>query len=66
MPYSLKGRRVLVTAGSRGIGALVAKKFGAEGSDVVVNYVQSKEAAEQVVDEITKGGARAVAMQGVR
>ncbi|OJJ47476.1 hypothetical protein ASPZODRAFT_63773 [Penicilliopsis zonata CBS 506.65] len=52
MPYSLSGRNVLITGGSRGLGALVAQKFAAEGSNVAINYVSSKDAAEQVARDI--------------
>ena len=65
MPYALKGRRVLVTAGSRGLGALVAKRFGQEGCHVAVNYIQSQDAATQIVEDIKNGGTQAVALQGV-
>ena len=65
MPYTLKGRRVLITAGSRGLGALVAKRFGAEGCNVAVNYASSREAAAQVVGEVERGGTRAISLQGV-
>ncbi|KAK5051373.1 hypothetical protein LTR84_003025 [Exophiala bonariae] len=54
MPYSLKGRNVLVTGGSRGLGALLAEKFAAEGANVVVNYVASKDRAEEVAEKIKK------------
>ena len=64
MPYNLKGRRVLVTAGSRGVGALTAKKLGAEGCDVAINYVTSQNAAKQVAEEIVKGGSKAIILKG--
>src|SRR5512133_1645200 len=49
---------------SKGIGAGIAKQFAAEGAAVVVNYASSKQDADRVVDEISKGGGRAVAIQG--
>ncbi|KAL4741726.1 hypothetical protein BDV11DRAFT_52561 [Aspergillus similis] len=52
MPYALQGRNVLVTAGSRGLGAVVAQKFAAEGCNVAINYFSSKEAAEKVTSDI--------------
>ncbi|KAL4975724.1 hypothetical protein BDW66DRAFT_63871 [Aspergillus desertorum] len=52
MPYALRNRNVLVTAGSRGLGAVVARKFAAEGCNVAINYFSSKEAAEKVASEI--------------
>ena len=47
----------IVTGASKGIGAGIAKAFGAEGAAVVVNYAHDHEGAERVVHEITgKGG----------
>src|SRR5205823_2256744 len=39
------------------------KHLGAEGAAVVVNYASSKERADRIVDEITKGGGKAIAVQ---
>jgi len=60
----LSGKVAVVTGGSKGIGAGIAKQFAAEGAAVVVNYASSKKDADKVVDEITKGGGKAVAVQG--
>jgi 3-oxoacyl-[acyl-carrier protein] reductase len=59
----LRGRVALVTGGSRGIGAAVARELGDAGAEVVVNYVSSAGAAEAVCKEIrdAAGDARAVA-----
>lgn len=59
----LNGKVAVVTGASKGIGAHVAKQFAAEGAAVVVNYASSKEGADRVVDEITKRGGKAVAVQ---
>src|SRR2546421_12531323 len=53
----------VVTGASKGIGAAIAKHLAAEGAAVVVNYASSKEGADQVVDEITKRGGKAIAVQ---
>lgn len=53
----------LVTGGSRGIGAAICKKLGADGVIVIVNYLSNKESALQVVKEITDKGGIAVALQ---
>ena len=60
----LDGKVAVVTGASKGIGAGIAKQFAAEGASVVVNYASSKSDADKVVDEITKAGGKAVAVQG--
>jgi NAD(P)-dependent dehydrogenase (short-subunit alcohol dehydrogenase family) len=65
MPYSLKGRNVLVTGGSRGLGALVAEKFAAEGSNVAINYVANADRAKQVSEKIEgQHNVKTVIIQG--
>ncbi|KAL9080526.1 MAG: hypothetical protein Q9159_007593 [Coniocarpon cinnabarinum] len=64
MPYDLRGRRVLVTAASRGLGALAAKRFAQEGCKIALNYFSSHDAAETVVSDIKKAGATVVMLQG--
>ena len=54
----------LVTGGSRGIGAAIAKTLAREGWPVGVNYRSDSEAAEAVVKEITDAGGRAKALKG--
>src|ERR1700751_4281932 len=60
----LTGQVAVITGASKGIGAGIAKALAAEGAAVVVNYASSKSAADKVVDEIAKGGGKAVAIQG--
>jgi 3-oxoacyl-[acyl-carrier protein] reductase len=60
----LNGKVAVVTGASKGIGAGIAKEFAAEGAAVVVNYASSKTDADKVIDEITKRGWKAVALQG--
>jgi len=54
----------VVTGASRGIGRGIALKLGREGASVAVNYNQSEEKAEEVVDEINEGGGDAIPIQG--
>lgn len=56
----LEGKVALVTGASRGIGRGIALEMAREGADVVVNYNQSKERAEQVAREIKTMGRRAL------
>jgi 3-oxoacyl-[acyl-carrier protein] reductase len=53
----------IVTGASRGIGAAIAKRLGADGMAVVVNYASRAEQAEAVVAEIAAGGGRALAVK---
>jgi 3-oxoacyl-[acyl-carrier protein] reductase len=60
----LDNKVAIVTGASKGIGAGIAKTFGAEGAAVIVNYARDQAGAEQVVREITGNGGRAIAVQG--
>jgi glucose 1-dehydrogenase len=59
----LRKQIALVTGGSSGIGAGIAKAFGSAGAQVVVNYASSKEAANTVVLEIKNAGGEAIAIR---
>jgi len=60
----LSGKVSVVTGASKGIGAGIAKQFADEGAAVVINYGSDKQGADRLVDEISKGGGKAVAIQG--
>jgi 3-oxoacyl-[acyl-carrier protein] reductase len=59
----LTGKIAIVTGASSGIGAGIAKAFGAEGATVVVNYATSKAGADAVVTAIMAAGGTAIAVQ---
>jgi 3-oxoacyl-[acyl-carrier protein] reductase len=59
----LKNKVAVVTGASKGIGAGIAERFGAEGAKVVVNYSSSREGADRVVAKIKQAGGEAVAVQ---
>ncbi|HVK08977.1 MAG TPA: SDR family NAD(P)-dependent oxidoreductase, partial [Gemmataceae bacterium] len=57
------GKVIVVTGGSRGIGAATARLAAARGHSVCVNYVRDGEAAERVATDCRRAGANAVAVQ---
>jgi 3-oxoacyl-[acyl-carrier protein] reductase len=59
----LEGRVAIVTGGSRGIGRAIALELGSQGAKIVVNYHNSPERAEQVVNQISSAGGTAIAFQ---
>src|SRR2546430_17307107 len=59
----LNGKVAVVTGASKGIGAGIAKELAAEGAAVIVNYTSAKSDADKIVDQISKAGGRAVALQ---
>ncbi len=62
-PMSDRGRVLLVTGGSRGIGAATCRLAAREGYDVAVNYVRDEGAAGRLVAELRALGVRAIAVQ---
>ena len=64
MLEDLRGKAVLVTGASIGIGAAAALGFAGQGADVAVHYNKNKEAAESLCAEIAKRGVKAVAIGG--
>jgi len=64
MISDLRGKVVLITGASTGIGAAAARGFAGEGGKVVVHYNESRDAAETVAADIKKAGGEAVLTQG--
>lgn len=60
---TLEGKVALVTGASRGIGAGIALELGARKASVVVNYLNGKEGADNIVQQIEALGGKAVSIQ---
>lgn len=60
---SLHGKVVLVTGGSRGIGAAAAKRLAQSGASVIINYHHNCDAAEKVLRQIEDSSGRGMVFQ---
>ena len=63
MELELKDKVTLITGASRGIGAASARALAYHGATVVINYIKSKDKAEELLDGIKKAGGKGMVFQ---
>ena len=62
--FDLTGKTALVTGGSRGLGRAIALALAGQGADLAINYRGNAAAADEVGEQITALGRRAITIQG--
>ena len=64
LSIDLKGKRALVTGGTRGIGKAIAMRLAEAGASVAINYLRSKGPAEETAKEVRAVGGRCLLLKG--
>lgn len=59
----LEKKTALITGGSRGIGAAIAKVLAQHGAEVIINYYQNRQKADEILNEIEKNGGKGIIVQ---
>src|ERR1700726_1927236 len=63
MSKKLEGKVALITGGSRGLCAAIAKRLAGDGAKVAITYTKGADAAASVVKAIERAGGKAIAIQ---
>jgi len=59
----LQNKIAIITGGSRGIGAAIARRFASEGCNIAISFAASKDKAVSLINELKKEGVQAIALQ---
>ena len=64
LSVGLKGKRALVTGGTRGIGRAIAERLAEAGADVAINYLRNKKPAEEAAAALRRHGGKVLLVKG--